>query len=578
MSGSPRLTADNAPMSMTAVPPAGPAPAADPPAATPRRPWWRLNYLGLVFALLGIALALTPSILPRPWLFEGLIAGIGAALFYGLGVLVSWVLRRPGREPSRGSKRIAWWVLAVGWPILFVLSVIAGGHAQNEVRRLVGEPESPAQHVLGIAAVCLGLALLLILAGRGVRGITRWIHRHLRRFIPHRIAWALAVGIVALLGYWLTAGVLFTTFVDVADAVYANENEGTADGVTAPTDPARSGSPQSLASWASLGAAGRNVVGRGPDAAAISAFTGAPAQTPIRVYVGVDTAPTAAERAQIAVAELERTGAFDRAVLVVAGATGTGWLEPQSLDSLEYMWGGDTAVATIQYSYLPSWISFLVDQDRATEAGRALFEAVYARWSQLPEATRPKLLAYGLSLGSFAGQAPFSGVQDLAARTDGALFMGTPSFSEPWGTITAGRDEGSPEWQPVYQQGATARFAATEGDLATPGGPWPDPHVVFMQHASDPVVWWSPNLLSRAPDWLREPRGPDVSPATRWYPIITFLQVTVDQFFGVSVPPGHGHNYGSTIVYAWGNVAAPPGWTPEKAAELQQLIDTLPVE
>ena len=36
-------------------------------------------------------------------------------------------------------------------------------------------------------------------------------------------------------------------------------------------------------------------------------------------------------RAALAVKELERTGAFSRKVLAVMGATGTGWIEPQSL-------------------------------------------------------------------------------------------------------------------------------------------------------------------------------------------------------------------------------------------------------
>ncbi|QIK66398.1 hypothetical protein G7072_08535 [Nocardioides sp. HDW12B] len=57
--------------------------------------------------------------------------------------------------------------------------------------------------------------------------------------------------------------------------------------------------------------------------------------------------------------------------------TGTGWVEPASLGSFEYIAGGDTASVAVQYSYLPSWLSFLVDQDRARAAGRALFDAVY---------------------------------------------------------------------------------------------------------------------------------------------------------------------------------------------------------
>ena len=544
-----------------------------------RRGWWRLNFIGLGVGLLAVALALTPSLLPRPWVFEGLVAGIAGAIGYGIGVLVSWVLRKPGLpEPSTGVKGTAWWVLAVVGVLLFVAAIVAGGMAQNSVRELVGEPVIPARHIVGIGAVTAGVGVVLILAARAVRRLTHWMTGHLGRFIPARMAAALAVVLVLLLGYWVAAGALFNTFIAGADAIYAAKNADTPEGVTPPTSPTRSGGPGSLVAWESLGYEGRAFVGRGPSGEQIEGFAGEPAVEPIRVFVGVDSAGTAQERAALAVAELERTGAFDRSVLVVAGATGTGWLEAQSMDSIEYMWGGDTAIASIQYSVLPSWISFLVDVDRASEAGRALFEAVYATWSTLPADSRPKLIPYGLSMGSFAAQAPFGGVQDLAARTDGALFVGTPNFSEPWSALTAGRDPGSLEWQPVYQQGATARWAAAGGDLARPGGPWSDPHVVFMQHASDPVVWWSFDLMSRRPDWLTEPRGPDVSPNTTWLPIITFLQVTVDQFFGVNVPPGHGHNYIDTIAYAWAHVVAPPDWTDEKSARLQALIDGDPLE
>ena len=91
----------------------------------------------------------------------------------------------------------------------------------------------------------------------------------------------------------------------------------------------------------------------------------------------MESAPTAEERAALAVKELDRTDAWSREVLVVMGTTGTGWIEPQSSDSLEYLWNGDTAEVTIQYSYLPSWISFLVDKQtgRGRRAGAVLGRA-----------------------------------------------------------------------------------------------------------------------------------------------------------------------------------------------------------
>jgi len=554
----------------------------EPPAPTPTRRrgrWPRLNYLGLVGATLAVGLSLTPSLLPRPWPFQGFIAGFGAAIGYGLGTLLSAALRHLiRREPGRSVKRAAWRGLAVLGPLLWVLFVVLGGIWQDQVRELVGEEPNQAVFSPGVAVIIVVVGLATLFVCRGIRLVTRWIIRLLGRVIPARLAQAVGFVAVAVLIYWLAAGVLFNAFVDAADRVYSASNAETTPGVTAPTSPDRSGSPESLVPWSTLGRQGRNFVATGPTTAQLTAFSGQPATEPIRVYVGLDSAPSARSRADLAVRELERTGAFQRPVLVVAGATGTGWLEPQSVDSLEYMWNGNTAIATIQYSYLPSWISFLVDQQRAADAGRELFDAVYARWQTLPADTRPKLISYGLSLGSFAAQSAFGSAGDLAARTDGALFMGTPNFAQPWGDITRTRDAGSPEWQPIYREGQSLRFGATVDNLANPAGPWPWPHIVFMQHASDPVVWWSFDLLTRRPDWLAEPRGPDVSSKTRWYPFVTFMQVTVDQFFGVSVPLGHGHNYGNTIVGAWQNVVPPPQWTPAAAAQLQQMIDAYPLD
>ena len=76
--------------------------------------------------------------------------------------------------------------------------------------------------------------------------------------------------------------------------------------------------------------------------------------------------------------------------LLVAGTTGTGWVDPAAINSFEYETGGDSAAVAIQYSYLPSWASFLVDQAKAREAGRALFDEVYRVWSELPASRAPE--------------------------------------------------------------------------------------------------------------------------------------------------------------------------------------------
>jgi uncharacterized membrane protein len=190
----------------------------------------------------------------------------------------------------------------------------------------------------------------------------------------------------------------------------------------------------------------------------------------------------------------------------------------------------------------------------------------------MPEAQRPKLVVFGESLGSFGGEAPFLALNNLIARTDGALFSG-PTFNNTiWADLTHNRDSGSPEWLPIYDKGENVRFVAEPRGLQRPADPWGEPRVVYLQHASDPIAWWNTDLLFAKPDWLREPRGYDVSPDMEWIPVVTFLQVSADMAVAVNVPDGHGHVYVKNVADAWAAILSPPGWTPEKTEKLRPLL------
>ncbi|MCV7063253.1 hypothetical protein H7I76_28690, partial [Mycolicibacterium vaccae] len=54
----------------------------------------RLKYVGIAFGALFFCLSLTPSLLPRDWIFQGLVGGINAAFGYGLGVVIGKVVHR----------------------------------------------------------------------------------------------------------------------------------------------------------------------------------------------------------------------------------------------------------------------------------------------------------------------------------------------------------------------------------------------------------------------------------------------------------------------------------------------------
>src|SRR4051795_1311522 len=420
-------------------------PAAPPPARRRRLRLPRYTWSGAVGALLLGCSSLTPSLLPRGWLLQGLITGITAAIGYGAGVTVAWFVRElTDRTPSPAVRRRAWQVLAVLGALLVLVVLGVGSRGQQQIHSLMGLKSPAGYQSAGIVVVAVLAFALFIALGRLVRRLTRWLARLGGRVLPRRLARPLAVVVSAILVLFLLNGVLFQGLVDAANSTFSVTDSGTEAGAVRPTAPERSGSPDSLVPWDDLGRQGRNFVGMGPTPKELQAFSGRPAQEPVRAYVGLASGSDVADRAALAVRDLERAGGFDRSVLVVVTTTGTGWVDPAASNSLEYEWNGDTAMVAMQYSYLPSWLSFLVDQAKARDAGRALFDAVYGAWSQLPERSRPKLYVFGESLGTFGGEAAFSGLADITNRTDGVLWAGPPNFNTLWRQVVENRDTGSP--------------------------------------------------------------------------------------------------------------------------------------
>lgn len=547
------------------------------------RPGWRAlraDATGLVLGTLFALLAMTPSVLPRDWLFQAIVSGVSGAAGYGAGAGLGWLVRRTvvyrrtavrvRRAVPRRVRFGAWLTLVVAVPLSLLVGLVVASDWQREVRVLVHLHAQTSAGWLRAMPVIILLAAAIVALFRGLRWVVRGLHRlqHLLldRWVrlPHWVAQGVAIVAVALLTVGLFDGVVLRWALSAADASFSITNETTPPGVEQPRGSERSGSPESLSPWDTLGTYGQEFVAGGRSMAQIAEAAGIPeddVMAPIRVYVGLEGAKTPQERAALAVAELERTGAFDRAVLCVIPTTGTGWVNEAAPESLELMYGGDTAVVATQYSYLPSWLSFLFDRDRVGEEGDALIDAVTARVDRLPEDDRPRVLVYGESLGTAGGEAAFDGLTDIRDRTDGVLWTGPPNSNELWSDLVERRDPGTPEVAPVYADGLVVRFGDAPADLLELAAPWLDPRIAYLMHPSDPVVWWSWELLFARPDWLEEPRGEGVSPAMTWYPVVTFWQVSADLTNAASPPMGYGHNYGAQLVDAWAVVAPPEGWT-----------------
>jgi uncharacterized membrane protein len=537
----------------------------------------RLDIVGVLFAALFFCLSLTPSLLPRDWLTAGIIGAINAAIGYGIGVLIGAIGRRlvlsrrswwPPRRDVRRVLQAAVIVVAISASVLTVLQAAAW---QRDVAAVMGIDGPATAGYLRTLVVALPIAAMLIAAARVVKDAIKFLARGMiRRWnLNDEIAMFVGTAIVAVLIITLVNGVLVRGFLAGASAVFQPRNTATRPGVEQPLRSEKSGSPSSFAPWDTLGFQGRNFTGTGPSAEELTTLNNRPAKEPIRIYAGLQSAGTIEERVAVLLSELQRTRAYERSLLVMIPTTGTGWVDPVAARSIESMYNGDTVLVAMQYSYLPSWISFLADQQKSIQAARAMVDAVHRRWLHWPPAQHPVLALYGESLGSLAGQGAFEFLPDIAEKNvTSVLWVGPPNASGLWKALTVRRDPGTPEVQPRYDNGRTVRFAQASGpeEIAAVAVPaWDRPRVLFMQHASDPVVWWSTDLLFRRPDWLSEPPGFDRSPSMRWYPIVTFLQVSADMAGNITnsttTPTGHGHNYGDSQLDGWVAVAAPEGWT-----------------
>jgi uncharacterized membrane protein len=511
----------------------------------------------LALAAAVAAASLTPSLVPKPVLVQGVVTGVAAVIGYAFGVLLWWVTVPLWRRLPPQVRR---------WGGLAVLAVATSGLVgaawysygwQRDLAASLGLVDPPPYDPLTVLGSAVALMALLMLLGRGLRLLIRWTSRWLARRLPEWVAAVLATVLVLVVVGNVAWYVVEDRILATVDESFRVLNQQVHPDLAAPTDQLRSGSPGSAVAWETIGRQGQEFLAL-PEPTALETVR------PVRVYAGIESAAEVQERAELVVQELVRTGGFDRAVLCLVVPTGTGWVDPDAVIALEELWGGDTAVASLQYSYLPSWLSFLVDRQRVEQAGVALLEAVLQHWRTLPPQQRPRLLLYGESLGSRGAEVALREVPGAEAAVEGVLLVGPPNSNPVWSGLVAQRDPGSPVLAPELDGGRMVRFwpGPEIPGLMRAERHWPNPRgrprVLYLQHPSDPVVWWSPDLIWSEPEWVDEREQLTTMPSLQWRPVVTFVQVTGDLLFATEVPGGHGHNYAGELTRAW-SVVAPPG-------------------
>lgn len=536
-----------------------------------------LSPIGVLIGAAMFAMSLTPSMVPRGPEIQGALGGIVFAIGYG-----AWVLAMAGArwlEIGSGAPLRPRWRHAAyaSGALICALSLWKGADWQNSIRQAWNQPEIDGVAPYTVAVLAAAVFAVLLLGGRLFRSVAAGWRRRTARFLPSRVAQAAGLLLTFVLFWAVIDGIAFRFALRTINNASRIADLVIPPDLAPPTDAAMSGSAASLIAWEDLGRWGRRYVATAPSREEIEAFWNAPARQPIRVYVGLTAAGSGADRARLAFEELKRVGGFDRKYLVIATPTGSGWLDPGGVDTLEYITRGDVATVGVQYSYLSSPMSVIVDPENGIEESRTLFDLVYGHWVTLPRETRPRLYLHGLSLGAFLSQETVPLLNMFGEPFQGALWTGSPFLSDFWRMVQDRRRPDSPAWRPKFGNGSLIRTANQDGGLARFEADWGPIRLVFLQYGGDPIVFFDYSLAWQRPDWLRGERAPDLSPDMRWIPVVTLLQVGFDMAVAVGTL-GFGHDYVARhYIPAWAETLDPEGWSPETEARLiEHLKDLLP--
>lgn len=222
---------------------------------------------------------------------------------------------------------------------------------------------------------------------------------------------------------------------------------------------------------------------------------------PVRVYVGLRSAPTVAERCDLAVSELERLGPRSR--VVVCSATLRGYVNPVPIAAEERFAEGDVAHVCVQYfDRRTPWLWRKVPI--AGQTHRELLARL---------AGHPDLCVYGESLGAWASARDFA---PYAKHISRLLWVGTPYLSR----IGRGARR-----HPAFQVVRTKDLPDVE--ISSP--------FVLLERVTDPVVLFPGFELL----WRRRGAG--------WKPGVSFLHGLLDLVkatrWTADQPAPEGHDY-----------------------------------
>lgn len=456
------------------------------------------------------------------------------------GIVYDSVSRIGGKESKRYK------IIPVTVGALVATGLLYRGRAMLEERRKEVDTvsEDPTNKIIPATIAAVIVLQVVRVIGFGIRstgkGLESWLgpgplKKNVARIVNAGLWSSIAVG-----AYWSGVSKIGTA------------NEKMEPGYTEPpTNPNVSGSSKSISSFTDIGLQGRRFVTDVITPEQIKSVTGKKAKaSPIRAYIGFNSdRHYHSARAEMAMAELRRTKAFDREYLLLVSPTGTGWIDQTMIEAAEILSGGDIATCVVQYAKYPSFLA-LQKVVSGRRQFRQLLWAVNMHLAGMSASKRPKIIIFGESLGAWSSSdtvmhTGIDGFDHYAIHR--ALWVGMPGLAK-WGKIEHG------ETALNIPEGTVEVFDRPEQFEKLNQKQKDNLRAVILNHDNDPIARLRPKLLVKRPKWLTNGNpGRGVPPKMEWSPIVTFFQTAIDAGNAMRVIPGefrsHGHDYRADMAY-----------------------------
>ena len=303
-----------------------------------------------------------------------------------------------------------------------------------------------------------------------------------------------------------------------------------------PESPYVSAGPNSGIDFDAIGKEGRRFVIMRLSTDEIEQVMGEVVAEPVRAVIPREG--SVADRAELAVKELEALGGLDRSIICVASPTGVGYVNYVMAEALEYLARGDCAVVVPQYAYVPSALA-LNKTDEGVELQTAVIEALGRRLDELSPDARPRIVNFGESLGAqvavdVAGPDGVPRFDELGL--DSGLYLGVPFRSALWKAWLQ-------DSEAMTEGGRLIDVADSRELIAAPG------RHVMINHHNDPINMFSYEMVVQRPWWYGKPdtRPPGVPRESLFRPVTSFIIALVDLLNGMNSKPGEfvriAHDY-----------------------------------